>query len=120
MPSYLTHCPANFWGGGVGDGGGGVIYILVPTPLASNTFHHHVLIFGVRPLNWLDIVGCGKGGPGGRGGVIYILVPSPLASNTFLHLILIFGVRPLVVFPPPPLDKKPWMGFELSLAGDFQ
>ena len=55
------------------------------------------------------------------GGVIYILVPSPLASNTFLHHILIFGVRPLVVFPPPPpLTKKPWLGFELSLAGDFQ
>ena len=103
--------------------GGGVIYILVPSPLASNTFLHHVLIFGVRPLNWLDKVGCGEGGgQGDGGGVIYILVPSPLASNTFLHHILIFGVRPLVVLPspPPPLDKKPWLGFELSLAGDFQ
>lgn len=57
---------------------------------------------------------------GGGWGVIYILVPSPLASNTFLHHILIFGVRPLVVLPFPPLDKKPWLGFELSLAGDFQ
>ena len=65
----------------------------------------------------------GDGGWGmGDGGVIYILVPSPLASNTFLHHIMIFGVRPLVVFPlsPPPLGKKSWLGFELSLAGDFQ
>ena len=43
------------WGvgdGGVGMGGGGwgVIYNLVPSPLASNTFLHHILIFGVRPL----------------------------------------------------------------------
>ena len=50
MPSYLTHCPANFWGGVGGWGMGGVIYILVPSPLASNIFLHHILIFGVRPL----------------------------------------------------------------------
>ena len=68
-------------------GDGGVIYILVPSPLASNTFLHHVLIFGVRPLNWLDIVGCGKGGARGTGGGSYISLYPPLLLPTLFSTI---------------------------------